>query len=71
VNIFVDFERGLNKAINKLRAALRDDAENQVLVRPCPSPDIALLPRLKTWLWSAVTSARKRSLHCGSSRGLP
>jgi hypothetical protein len=40
-------------------------------VRPCPSPDIALLPRLKTWLWSAVTSARKRSLHCGSSRGLP
>lgn len=26
-NTFVDYERGLNKAINKLRAALRDNAE--------------------------------------------
>ena len=26
-DIFVDFDRGLNKAVNKLRVALRDDAE--------------------------------------------
>src|SRR5205823_1826338 len=30
---FVDFERGLNKAINKLRAALRDDPEKPCLDR--------------------------------------
>src|SRR6266849_550488 len=29
-NVFVDFDRGLNKTINKLRVALMDDAE-----RPC------------------------------------
>lgn len=33
---FVDFERGLNKAINKLRAALRDDAENPRYIETLP-----------------------------------
>jgi len=31
-NTFVDFERGLNKAINRLRAALRDAAENPAFI---------------------------------------
>jgi TolB-like protein len=35
-NTFVDFERGLNKAINKLRAALRDDAEKPLYIETLP-----------------------------------
>jgi TolB-like protein/Flp pilus assembly protein TadD len=35
-NTFVDFERGLNKAINKLRAALRDDPEKPSFVETLP-----------------------------------
>jgi len=35
-NTFVDFERGLNKAINKLRAALCDDAEKPLFVETLP-----------------------------------
>jgi TolB-like protein/Tfp pilus assembly protein PilF len=33
---FVDFERGLNKAINKLRAALRDDPERPCFIETLP-----------------------------------
>jgi TolB-like protein/DNA-binding winged helix-turn-helix (wHTH) protein/Tfp pilus assembly protein PilF len=35
-NTFVDFERGLNKAINKLRTALRDDAEKPRFIETLP-----------------------------------
>ncbi len=35
-NTFVDFERGLNKAINKLRAALRDKAEKPCFIETLP-----------------------------------
>src|SRR6202140_1159672 len=35
-NTFVDFERGLNKAINKLRVALRDDAEKPRFIETLP-----------------------------------
>jgi len=35
-NTFIDVERGLNKAINKLRDALRDDAENPRFVETLP-----------------------------------
>ena len=35
-NTFVDFERGLNKAINKLRAALRDDADRPCFIETLP-----------------------------------
>src|SRR5579864_8331687 len=35
-NTFVDFERGLNKAINKLRAALRDDAGKPRYIETVP-----------------------------------
>ena len=33
---YVDFERGLNKAVNKLRAALQDDAENPRYIETLP-----------------------------------
>jgi DNA-binding winged helix-turn-helix (wHTH) protein len=35
-NTFVDFDRGLNKAINKLRVALRDDAETPRYIETLP-----------------------------------
>src|SRR5436309_7685043 len=35
-NTFVDFERGLNKAINKLRAALRDNPEKPRYIETLP-----------------------------------
>jgi TolB-like protein len=35
-NTFVDFDRGLNKAINKLRAALRDNAEKPCFIETLP-----------------------------------
>src|SRR5260370_4016957 len=35
-NTFVDFERGLNKAINKLRTALSDDAEKPRFIETVP-----------------------------------
>jgi TolB-like protein len=35
-NTFVDFERGLNKAINKLRAALGDNAEKPCYIETLP-----------------------------------
>jgi TolB-like protein/Flp pilus assembly protein TadD len=35
-NTFVDSERGLNKAINKIRAALRDDAEKPRFIETLP-----------------------------------
>jgi len=35
-NTFVDFERGLNKAINRLRDALRDNAEKPRFIETLP-----------------------------------
>lgn len=35
---FVDFEHGLNKAINKLREALGGDADNPRLIETLPRP---------------------------------
>ncbi len=35
-DIFVDFDRGLNKAVNKLRVALRDDAEKPRYIETLP-----------------------------------
>src|ERR1700752_3585668 len=34
---FVDFEHGLNKAINKVREALGDDADNPRFIEPLPA----------------------------------
>src|SRR5260370_23572757 len=35
-DIFVDFDRGLNKAVNKLRAALLDDADKPRYIETLP-----------------------------------
>jgi DNA-binding winged helix-turn-helix (wHTH) protein len=41
---FVDFERGLNKAINRLRMALGDSIARPKFIETVPRPDIASSP---------------------------
>jgi cholera toxin transcriptional activator len=45
---FVDFERGLNKAINKLRAALRDDAEKPRYIETLPQRGYRFIAPVQT-----------------------
>jgi len=55
---FVDFERGLNKAINKLRAALRDDAEKPCFIETLPQHGYRFIAPLEGALpWSPLDSA--------------
>jgi len=42
---FVDFDRSLNKAVTKLREALRDSAENPQFIETLPVEDIDSKPR--------------------------
>ncbi len=44
---FVDFERGLNKAVNKLRAALRDRAEKPKYIETLPQRGYRFIARVK------------------------
>jgi DNA-binding winged helix-turn-helix (wHTH) protein len=44
---FVDFERGLNRAINKLREALKDNADNPLFIQTYRGADIASSRRLR------------------------
>src|SRR5260370_14111756 len=44
---FVDFERGLNKAINKLRAALRCDAAKPRFIETLPEPGYRVIAPLE------------------------
>jgi DNA-binding winged helix-turn-helix (wHTH) protein len=53
-NTYVDSERGLNKAINKIRAALRDDAEKPCFIETLPQRGYRFIAPLKTWLKCAV-----------------
>jgi len=53
---FVDFEHGLNKAINKVREALGDDADNPRFVETLPRRGYRFLaPVTKAALHSAAT----------------
>ena len=45
---FVDFERGLNKAINRLREALGDDAENPRFIETLPQRGYRFIAQLET-----------------------
>ncbi len=45
---FVDFEHGLNKAINKVRDALGDDADNPRFIETLPRRGYRFLPPLMT-----------------------
>lgn len=53
-NTFVDFERGLNKAINKLRAALRDDAEKPRFIETLPQHGYRFIAPLEGALPASV-----------------
>ena len=44
---FVDFSHGLNAAVNKLREALSDSADNPSYIETLPAAVIALLPKSK------------------------
>ena len=44
---FVDFERGLNKAVNKLRDALRDSADHPQLIETVPRKGYRFIGELK------------------------
>jgi DNA-binding winged helix-turn-helix (wHTH) protein len=55
-DVFVDFEHGLNKAINKVREALGDDADNPRFVETLPRRGYRFLaPVTKAALPSAAT----------------
>jgi TolB-like protein len=45
---FVDFERGLNKAINKLRAALRDNADRPRFIETLPLRGYRFIARVES-----------------------
>lgn len=54
---FVDFERGLNRAINKLREALRDNADNPVFIQTIPRRGYRFVsPVEKVDRWKAETA---------------
>ena len=44
-DVYVDFDRGVISAINRLRDALGDSAENPVFIEPWAAADTAGLPR--------------------------
>jgi TolB-like protein len=46
-NTFVDFERGLNKAINKLRAALRDNPDRPRYIETLPQRGYRFVARVE------------------------
>jgi Tol biopolymer transport system component/DNA-binding winged helix-turn-helix (wHTH) protein len=52
---FVDFERGLNRAINKLREALIDDADNPRFIETLPRRGYRLLAAVETVGKAAIT----------------
>jgi len=51
-NTFIDVERGLNKAINKLRDALRDDAENPRFVETLPQHGYRFIAAVGRPVWA-------------------
>ena len=53
---FVDFDRGLNKAVNKLREALRDDAEKPRFIETLPQRGYRFIAEV------SVSAQRRESL---------
>lgn len=67
---FVDFEHGLNKAINKLREALGDDAENPRYIETLPRMGYRLIvPIVKVRPEEAVPPSEKRESSTKRSGG--
>jgi len=61
-NTFVDFERGLNKAINKLRTALRDDAEKPRFIETLPQRGYRFIAPLEGALPGSPPSSTDQQL---------
>ena len=59
---FVDFERGLNKAINKLRAALRDNAEKPRFIETLPQHGYRFIAPLEGALPGSPPSSTDQEL---------
>jgi len=59
---FVDFERGLNKAINKLRAALRDNAEKPRFIETLPQHGYRFIAPLEGALPESLPSSTDQEL---------
>jgi len=57
VDTFVDFERGLNRAINKLREALDDDADNPRFIETLPRRGYRFLVPIEPVELAGVTNA--------------
>src|SRR5258708_600036 len=58
---FVDFDRGLNRAINKLREALLDDADNPRFIETLPRRGYRFLSPVETpGTWELEAASRNR-----------
>lgn len=55
----VDFERGLNKAINRVREALEDDADNPRFIETVPQRGYRFLPLVETVTIEPVSHAAR------------
>ena len=60
-NTFVDFDRGLNKAINRLREVLRDSAEKPRFIETLPQRGYRFIAPVESAGGDSVVAARARS----------
>jgi len=70
-NTFVDFERGLNKAINKLRAALRDKADKPQYIETLPQRGYRFIAPIENLAPERATLAAARAPRIDSIAVLP
>src|SRR5450755_1165323 len=70
-NTFVDFERGLNKAINKLREAPRDHAEKPRYIETLPQRGYRFIAQAATAAPDLAAAAESRSPRIDSLVVLP
>ncbi|MGI8771212.1 MAG: winged helix-turn-helix domain-containing tetratricopeptide repeat protein [Acidobacteriaceae bacterium] len=70
-NTFVDFDRGLNKAINKLRVALRDNAEKPCYIETLPQRGYRFIARVENLVQVADRFRPQQSPQIDSLAVLP
>src|ERR1019366_5535948 len=70
-NTFVDFDRGLNKAINKLRVALQDDAEKPRYIETLPQRGYRLIAPVENQVQTQDRFRPQDSPHIDSLAVLP
>ena len=70
-NTFVDFERGLNKAVNKLREALRDQADRPRYIETLPQRGYRFIAQAATAVPDVVPAAESHSPRIDSLVVLP